>query len=92
LLCFGIRRKPWLQQSIPIAWQSFKGWAVHFIHFTLLKIQVKIGGRRAVKAHLVDSERAASTYSYPIQMKSSKLRNKSEASLYQRKPFLQNKV
>jgi len=34
LLCFGIRLKPWLQQSIPIAWQSFKGWAVHFIHFT----------------------------------------------------------
>lgn len=63
LLCFGIRLKPWLQQSIPIAWQSFKGWAVHFIHFTSLKIQVKIGGRRAVKAHLVDSERAASTYS-----------------------------
>ncbi|KAL2929941.1 Major capsid protein VP1 [Bienertia sinuspersici] len=34
LLCFGIRFKPWLQQLMPIAWQSFKGWAVHFIHFT----------------------------------------------------------
>lgn len=68
------------------------GCSLHSFYLTLLKIKVKIGGRRAVKAHLVDSERTASTYSYPIQMKSSKLRNKSEASLYQRKPFLQNKV
>ena len=33
---FGIRLKPRLQQSIPIAWQSFKGWAVHFIDLTSL--------------------------------------------------------
>nr|YP_004222366.1 hypothetical protein LKY74_mgp032 [Beta vulgaris subsp. maritima]YP_004842171.1 hypothetical protein LKY79_mgp034 [Beta macrocarpa]CBJ20699.1 hypothetical protein [Beta vulgaris subsp. maritima]CBL54141.1 hypothetical protein [Beta vulgaris subsp. maritima]CBX24976.1 hypothetical protein [Beta macrocarpa]CBX33217.1 hypothetical protein [Beta vulgaris subsp. maritima]CBX33312.1 hypothetical protein [Beta vulgaris subsp. maritima] len=41
LLCFGIRLKPCLQQSIPIAWQSFKGWAVHFIHFTSLYLRLK---------------------------------------------------
>jgi len=68
------------------------GCSLHWFDFTLLKIKIKIkiGGRRAVKAHLVDSERAASTYSAPIQQ--APQQNKSEASLYQRKPFLQNKV
>ena len=55
------------------------GCSLHWFDFTLLNIQIFIfiGGRRAVKAHLVDSERAASTYSYPIQQ--APQQNKSEA-------------
>jgi len=45
---------------------------------TLLKIKVKIGGRRAVKAHLVDSERAASTYSYPNEKQQAPQQKRSE--------------
>ncbi|KAL2905188.1 hypothetical protein RDABS01_003898 [Bienertia sinuspersici] len=37
------------------------GCSLHSFYLTLLKIKVKIGGRREVKAHLVDSERVAST-------------------------------
>lgn len=70
---FWIRFQPWLQQSIIIILSmpglQRLGCSLHWFDFTLLLIQIfiKIGGRRAVKAHLVDSERAASTYSYPIQ-------------------------
>ena len=51
--------------------QSFKqrGWAVHFIDLTSLYLRLKRGAGRAVKAHLVDSERAASTYSYQNEKK-----------------------
>ncbi|KAL3516367.1 hypothetical protein ACH5RR_023269 [Cinchona calisaya] len=68
------------------AWQSFKqrGWAVHFIDFTSLYLRLKIGAGRAVKAHLVDSERVASTYSYQNEKKQIELE---EMSLYQRMPL-----
>jgi hypothetical protein len=51
-------------QQVEASWQSFKerGWAVHFIDFTSLYLRLKIGAWRAVKARLVDSERAASTF------------------------------
>ncbi|CAK9134262.1 unnamed protein product, partial [Ilex paraguariensis] len=71
--------EPKLQQ-VEASWQSFKqrDWAVHFIDLTSLYLRLKIGAGRAVKAHLVDSERAAS-YGFdeqqaptPIKMKSSK--------------------
>ena len=76
-------------QQVEASWQSFKqrGWAVHFIDLTSLYLRLKIGAGRAVKAHLVDSERAAS-YGFdeqqaptPIKMKSVTLLNKQE------KPF-----
>jgi hypothetical protein len=38
-----------------------RGWAVHFIDLTSL-LRLKRGAGRAVKARLVDSKRAASTY------------------------------
>ncbi|PHT42248.1 hypothetical protein CQW23_16273 [Capsicum baccatum] len=44
------------------------------------------GGGRAVKANLVDSERAASTYCYQNEKQQVKLELE-EASLYQRKPL-----
>ncbi|GLU24459.1 hypothetical protein SLE2022_403910 [Rubroshorea leprosula] len=53
-------------QQVEASWKSFKqrGWAVHFIDLTSLYLRFKIGAGRAVKARLVDSKRAASTYSY----------------------------
>jgi len=51
-------------QQVEASRQSFKqrGWAVHFIDLTSLYLRLKIGAGRAVKARLVDSKRAASTY------------------------------
>ncbi|GFQ08629.1 hypothetical protein PHJA_003006900 [Phtheirospermum japonicum] len=59
-----------------------RGWAVHFIDLTSLYLRLKIGAGRAVKAHLVDSERAASTYSYQNEKQQAELE---EALFY--KPF-----
>lgn len=59
LLCFGIRNK-----KVEAFWKSFKqSCSLHWFDFTLLKIKEKIGAGRTVKARLVDSKRAASTYS-----------------------------
>ena len=71
-------------QEVEASWQSFKqrGWAVHFIDLTSLYLRLKIGAGRAVKAHLVDSERAASTYSYQNEKQQAELE---EALFY--KPF-----
>jgi len=49
---------------------------------TSLYLRLKIGAGRAVKAHLVDSERAASTYSYQNEKQQAELE---EALFY--KPF-----
>ncbi|CAN4085140.1 unnamed protein product [Withania somnifera] len=75
-------------QQVEASWQSFKqrGWAVHFIDLTELYNRLKIGAGRAVKAHLVDSERAASTYPYQNEKQQAELELE-EASLYQRKPL-----
>ena len=76
-------------KKVEAFWKSFKqrGWAVHFIDLISLYLRLKIGAGRAVKARLVDSERAAS-YGFdeqqaptPIKMKSSKLRLKKRAPL-----------
>ncbi|KAK6923589.1 hypothetical protein RJ641_011893 [Dillenia turbinata] len=74
LLCFGIRG------SKASTRQSFKqrGWAVHFIDLTSLYLRLKIGAGRAVKARLVDSERAASTYSYQNEKQQAELEKRSE--------------
>jgi hypothetical protein len=71
-------------QEVEASWQSFKqrGWAVHFIDLTSLYLRLKIGAGRAVKAHLVDSERTASTYSYQNE--------KQQAELKEKKPFSTN--
>ncbi|GJR39281.1 ATPase subunit 1 [Tanacetum coccineum] len=75
----------------PISWspvkQSFKqrGWAVHFIDLTSLYLRLKRGAGRAVKAHLVDSERAASTYSYQNEKQQAELELKKRASIRERK-------
>ncbi|KAG8362765.1 hypothetical protein BUALT_BualtUnG0040800 [Buddleja alternifolia] len=71
-------------QEVEASWQSFKerGWAVHFIDLTSLYLRLKIGAGRTVKAHLVDSERAASTYSYQNEKQQAELE---EALFY--KPF-----
>jgi hypothetical protein len=83
-LCFGIRGKKASTSRSFLARLQIKqrGWAVHFIDLTSLYLRLKIGAGRAVKAHLVDSERAASTYSYQNEKKQAELE---EASLYQRK-------
>ncbi|GKA03338.1 hypothetical protein Tco_0676119 [Tanacetum coccineum] len=67
--------------------QSFKqrGWAVHFIDLTSLYLRLKRGAGRAVKAHLVDSERAASTYSYQNEKQQAELELKKRASIRERK-------
>jgi hypothetical protein len=67
--------------------QSFKqrGWAVHFIDLTELYLRLKRGAGRAVKAHLVDSERAASTYSYQNEKQQAELELKKRASIRERK-------
>nr|GEZ79714.1 hypothetical protein [Tanacetum cinerariifolium] len=67
--------------------QSFKqrGWAVHFIDLTSLYLRLKRGAGRAVKAHLVDNERAASTYSYQNEKQQAELELKKRASIRERK-------
>ncbi|KAL8091365.1 hypothetical protein AgCh_033826 [Apium graveolens] len=62
-----------------------RGWVVHFIDLTSLYLRLKRGVGRAVKAHLVHSEQAASTYSDQNEKQQAELE---EASLYQRKPLL----
>ncbi|GKA32315.1 hypothetical protein Tco_0718682, partial [Tanacetum coccineum] len=69
--------------------QSFKqSWAVHFIDLTSLYLRLKRGVGRAVKAHLVDSERAASTYSYQNEKQQAELELKKRASIRERKVIL----
>ena len=74
-------------QQVEASWQSFKqrGWAVHFIDLTELYLRLKRGAGRAVKAHLVDSERAASTYSYQNEKQQAELELKKRASIRERK-------
>jgi len=83
-LCFGIRgNKASTSRSFLARLQ--RGWAVHFIDFTSLSLRLKRGAGRAVKAHLVDSEQAASTYSDKNEKQQAELE---EAGLYQRKLLL----
>ncbi|KAL5760305.1 hypothetical protein ACOSP7_018818 [Xanthoceras sorbifolium] len=81
LLCWGRKAS----QQIKAFCKSFRGWAVHFIDWTSLYLRLKIGAGGTVKAHLIDSKRAAS-YGFdeqqaptPNKMKSSKLRLKKRA-------------
>jgi hypothetical protein len=71
-------------QQVEAFWKSFKqrGWAVHFIDLTSLYLRLKIRAGRAVKARLVDSKRAASTYySYQNEKQQAPLEVKKRAPL-----------
>lgn len=70
LLCFGIRgNKASTSRSFLAKLQTKR---LGFIDLTSLYLRLKKGAGRAVKAHLVDSERAASTYSYQSEPLSEK--------------------
>jgi len=56
-LCFGGSKASTSRSFLEKFQFKQRGWAVHFIDLTSL-----LGAGRAVKARLVDSKRAASTY------------------------------